>query len=182
VPLCADGHAPTNALLSVGSGSTSASNGGYVRRLGWAAILLLVTACNLESQLPPCDCPNLEAIVWNIDWLDDGSTADDLSSRTSDEGIPNAGVHFDRFNNADEAEQALRQVLDRLQAAGLGSVTTLGLENEVRVSDNVTLAITAFFAEEEADSEFSIDVFVSSGDEGATQALQPLVDALGTIE
>lgn len=155
----------------------------------WAAVLLPLlvasTACDGflgESQLPPCECPNTEAIVWSIDWLGDGSTADDFTSRESDQGWPYAGVVFDRFNDAEEARMALQGIYARMEAAGLVTPSPDRFEVEFPLGNDAILGVTSLFAAGEGDAEFWIDVNVLPGDAHAAEVLQPLVDALGTID
>lgn len=148
-------------------------------------LLIALSACDVflgESQLPPCECPNTETIVWNIDWLGDGSTADSFTSRQSDQGWPYAGVAFDRFNDKEEARTALLGIYARMEAAGLVTPNPDAFEVEFAVGNDVIVGVTSLFAAGDGEAEFWIDVNVLPGDADASAALQSLVEALGTID
>ena len=162
------------------------------------AVLLgaFTTGCDQASP-GPCECPNSEAIVSSIDWMGDGLPADVFVSGESYDGPrPGLGVDFTRFDNLDDAQAAVDSLYTRLQAAGLVPTPplpagqpniSLGFDLEgatVIIPPPLVENDPETATEERVEHPFylSIEVEVTAGDNSAGEALQPLVDALGTLD
>ena len=154
----------------------------------------LATGCQFgePGKRPPCDCPNSEAVVSSIDWVGDGLASDMLSSSESFEGSwPGVGLTFTRFDNLEDAQAAVDSLYSRLQAAGLVQADLPAGESNVSLERHLqgaTVTIPAPLVDtdspERVDNPFylCIEVEVMAGDARAAEVLQPLVDALGTID
>ncbi len=154
----------------------------------------LATGCQFgePGKRPPCDCPNSEAVVSSIDWVGDGLASDMLSSSESFEGSwPGVGLTFTRFDNLEDAQAAVDSLYSRLQAAGLVQADLPAGEPNVSLElhlQGATVTIPAPLVDtdspERVDNPFylCIEVEVMAGDARAAEVLQPLVDALGTID
>ncbi len=131
----------------------------------------------------PCDCPKTEAIVFGIDWLGDGSAANSSeTARFGPEGAetPRVQVRFASFADPSGPLAAINRLADRLEEAGLEPLLPDSQNLQVGSGDFLVLAIAREpFAGE---TSMTVDVRISVDDEDAAEALQPLVDALGTID
>ena len=166
----------------------------------WPIVLLLLvgalaTGCQFgePGKRPPCDCPNSEAVVSSIDWVGDGLAADMLSSSESSESSrPSVGLTFTRFDNLEDAQAAVDSLYSRLHLAGLVEAEPIPAgEPNLPVGlfiEGATVFIPAPLVDtdspEKVDNPFylCIEVEVMAGDARAAEVLQPLVDALGTID
>jgi hypothetical protein len=116
-----------------------------------------------------------------------------LSSSESFEGSwPGVGLTFTRFDNLEDAQAVVDSLYSRLQAAGLVQADPIPA-GEPNVSlelnlEGATVVIPAPLVDtdspERVDNPFylCIEVEVMAGDARAAEVLQPLVDALGTID
>jgi hypothetical protein len=148
-------------------------------------VVLLVAGCQLgEQQLSQCDCPSSEAIVSNIDWLGDGSIPDGTSSAKWPDGALDLTVAYDNLGNLEGATAAHDSLFDRLQAAGLMDAETPRDEIAIEVTlEDASITINApFTIDPDADRLIEIEIGVFVADAQAAHALQPLVDALGTLD
>jgi len=147
-------------------------------------LLALTGGCLLgEKQRAPCDCPNSEAIVLNIDWFGDGSVAARFDSQEFEEGWLDVGLLFDHFSDADDASTALDGLYARLVTAGLMEQIPPGDPNGVSVDlPDASVVILPPLVETNTATDIGVEVSVFADDAQANHALQPLVDALGTID
>jgi hypothetical protein len=151
------------------------------------ALAVLLTGCDAggvaSEPTGRCDCPNTEAIVRKIDWLGDASPPNSVESGSfGPEGnqTPHVQVRFKGFADPGDALAALGRLVDRLEDAGLEPVVLDSQRVQARSADaSVIATATVPFA---GDTVMTIDVRISVDDSFAATALQPFVDALGTID
>ena len=163
--------------------------------LSLAAVLTTGCQAGEPAPRPACDCPNSEAVVSSIDWLGDGLAAEMFSSSESFEGPwPGLGLTFTRFDTLTEAQVAVDSLYNRLQAAELVEAEPIP-PGEPNLPVGLDLeGATVFIPPPLVDPDsqipepvenplyLCIEVEVVAGDARAAEALQPLVDALGTID
>lgn len=158
-----------------------------ILRVAFVALAVLLVGCapGGDGSEPSgrCDCPNTESIVRKIDWLGDGTAPNTVASGSfGPEGsqTPHVQVRFKSFTDPGDALAALGRLVDRLEDAGLEPVVGNAQRVQVR-SEEASVIATASepFA---GDTIMTVDVRISVDDRFATAALQPFVDALGTID
>jgi len=158
--------------------------------LGLVALGALMAGCwpgdPFEPDLP-CECPNTERIVSSIDWLGDGTPADSVeSSATGQEGkeTPQVRVSYASVGSPLEAAATVEDMLRRAQEGGLTARPNA-------LSDYIVIQVEESRAEIHApfvgtenpvllNISMRVNIFVE--DSGASEALQPFVDAFGTID
>jgi hypothetical protein len=130
-----------------------------------------------------CDCPNTEAIVRSIDWLGDGTAPNSIesgSSGSSGNQTPHVQARFKSFTDPGDPLAALGRLVDRLEEAGLARVVLDSQKVQARSGDASVIATASEpFA---GDTVLVVDVRISVDDRLAAAALQPFIDALGTID
>jgi hypothetical protein len=147
-----------------------------------AVLLMGCTAGEAGSQPSGrCDCPNTETIVRQIDWLGDASPPNRVASGTfGAAGTPHVQLRFKSFTDPGGALAALSLLVDRLEAGGLEPVVLDARKVQIRSEDaSVIVTATEPFA---GDTVMTVDVRISVVDNLAAAALQPFVEALGTID
>ncbi|GMQ86320.1 MAG: hypothetical protein BMS9Abin07_1893 [Acidimicrobiia bacterium] len=180
-----------NAVRSLVRIGTQSMN--HERRKGriqmlWLAILVVVaTGCGLFPNIgdpadpgTPCNCPNTEQIVSTLDWLGDGAAPISTTSHGAGvEETPAIDLAFG-FSDVEEASTFVAKMFSKLEVSGLpvrefdANNASIALE-DVRVS----------FSHSTSDSDapfLSIAIRLFVHDDLASAALQPFVDALGTID
>lgn len=149
-----------------------------------AVLLMGCTSGEVGSELSGrCDCPNTETIVRKIDWLGDGSVPNSVESGifgATGNQTPHVQVRFKSFTDPGGALAALSLLIDRLESAGLEPVELDARSVQVRSGDASVIATASEpFA---GDTVMIVDVRLSVVDRLAAAALQPFVEALGTID
>ncbi len=149
------------------------------------AVLLLLVGALLSGCIggdgdaaDACSCPNTEAIVADIDWLGDGTVANTAESVPVD-GRPQVALRFSSFDDPGEPLAALNALVQRAGAAGLETSMPESSTAQIRAAEASAAAIASEPFRGEA--SLKIVVRISVADQHAADALQPFVDALGTI-
>lgn len=151
---------------------------------------VLVTGCGivsigdpLEPEVP-CDCPRTETIVLSIDWLGDGTVATSQDSRghgPEGEELPYVDLTFTGFDGDAEAAAALGRLVDAIEQGGLDFERHDDREGEVQLEMARVRIGVRYLSNIIPEPKISVNVDLAVEDAEAQAALQPLIDALGTI-
>ncbi len=151
------------------------------------ALAILLVGCGpgdvASEPIGRCDCPNTESIARKIDWLGDGTPPNSIESGSfvsSGNQTPHVQARFKSFTDPGDPLAALGRLVDRLEEAGLAPVVLESQKVQARSGDALVIATASEpFA---GDTVLVVDVRISVDDRLAAVALQPFVDALGTID
>ncbi len=180
-----------SSCLAMGCDGTQATVTGWLI-VGAAVSIDIVVAIRIARSQPGVTgrhdgaqnrLPNSEAVAASIDWRGDGVAADDIGPVIIDlDGRPTVTLHFEILDRA-ELVATHQSIYDRLRGAGLISDTTVRDYQELR-HDSFFLRIHAPFlvTDDLLDRNITINLSVETDDADAAEALQPLVNALGTLD
>lgn len=131
----------------------------------------------------PCNCPQTEMIVLDIDWVGDGTAATSHNSfglGAEGEEVAVVDLAFEAFDSADAAEAALSHALQNIEVHHLQFEPFADRGGTIQL-DGARATFDVPFVNMSGSHPPMMRISVGVGVDAA-EALQPLVDVLGTID